>query len=780
MGLLDKGLTMRLEEHPLLRPPAAAPSFSGSSQTAIANASQTSSVGQGIQGGLGTSSTPTSTTITLKVALADPIIESNLAQNSPDAPTEGSEKPRFLEVDVQPSDSLLSLKDKMGVLLMDFQAGWTLGSQERALIEFESQDESMSWPLTSAAAMALATPRIPPKKYSPEIESTPTPNLPETAVSPEVPPPVKSPSTYSWRLREGNFVCEKKRLLQEFSWPGVETRRDIKILQSRGDTSSSITSAGSCTPKWEDVNSCDSVHSCTKLQMTVAEAGLRDGSVVLFERGLAPVAGLLRYPLYMWDVTGSAEVTTSSPASWVSEEELSYFTALNVRRKYLQRLGFVLAHESMLSASLRRIVWAKCRRVAGLDGGVSATPTTDGSSDDVRQKLLQTLCPPNQDSFLVRELRPDLLPGRSVAHPPESKNNPLKTKPKASITDSLLGTIGSKGVLGGGGSKSTRGGGKAGKNSKKDSVLSLGIIDPDMGGALVVHTFPVQPIEGGISGGDKDKGTHDVFWKDPGTMRLWIHKVTSADISSSTALVPMRYPPTEIMLQVPGGKPSIKQLFDCLMQSIEQGQGQIRAFKWWQARGEWAEISPDPSLENALEPRGRVDKEEDKGGWSLSFNAAPSTICQNQSDAERLIKQQAAMRTRNRKAPATMSPTLLQEGDLIAAFVDPALPVPPQIRAKVVDVHDVANEPIVRKTLQRPEDAYLVKLISSSELHKRTKKSSAILSSSEVTGAHTLASKKGRSRRDSDATPSMRQETALKLGDLDFSDEEEEKEKKQE
>ena len=162
-----------------------------------------------------------------------------------------------------------------------------------------------------------------------------------------------------------------------------------------------------------DINSSDSLHDCTKVQITVAEARLRDGSVVLLERGLAPVAGLIHYPLYLWDPTGSAAVTTSSQAIEASDDELSFYTALDHRRKFLHELGFVLAHEDMRSAALRRVVWSKCRSAAA-----------DDSNEDDKQSLLQTLCPLDHDSFLLRELRPDLLPGRSVAHPPGPKSTP--------------------------------------------------------------------------------------------------------------------------------------------------------------------------------------------------------------------------------------------------------------------------------------------------------------------------------------------------------------------
>ena len=74
-------------------------------------------------------------------------------------------------------------------------------------------------------------------------------------------------------------------------------------------------------------------------------------------------------------------------------------------------------------------------------------------------------------------------------------------------------------------------------------------------------------------------------------------------ISSSTAPVPMAWPPSEIVMQAAGGKLTVKQLFDSLVQYVDQRRGQIRAFKWWQARGEWTEINPDPSLETHQSPR---------------------------------------------------------------------------------------------------------------------------------------------------------------------------------
>ena len=85
---------------------------------------------------------------------------------------------------------------------------------------------------------------------------------------------------------------------------------------------------------------------------------------------------------------------------------------------------------------------------------------------------------------------------------------------------------------------------------------------------------------------------------------------------------------------------------------------------------------------------------------------------------------------------------------------------------------------LCEKTLHRPEDSYLVHLISSLEQNKR-KKSTVALSSSDVTGARALAVANTRNRRASNVPPSARQETALKLGDLDFSDEEEEEEKQE-
>ena len=46
-------------------------------------------------------------------------------------------------------------------------------------------------------------------------------------------------------------------------------------------------------------------------------------------------------------------MTTSSQAIEASDDELSFYTALDHRRKFLHELGFVLAHEDMRSAALR-------------------------------------------------------------------------------------------------------------------------------------------------------------------------------------------------------------------------------------------------------------------------------------------------------------------------------------------------------------------------------------------------------------------------------------------
>ena len=124
MNLLKKGIALRLEEHPLPRQAIGAMTLDRSSQAASASIDQEACVFEGVSG-------PSSTTITLKVALLASNSESNLAQNVPKTSTENSESPVFLEVDVQPSDSLLSVKDKIGVLLMHFRPQWTQDSQRK-------------------------------------------------------------------------------------------------------------------------------------------------------------------------------------------------------------------------------------------------------------------------------------------------------------------------------------------------------------------------------------------------------------------------------------------------------------------------------------------------------------------------------------------------------------------------------------------------------------------------------------------------------------------------
>ena len=182
------------------------------------------------------------------------------------------------------------------MLLMHFRPQWTQDSQEKALKEFESRNDLMTLPPTSPAAMAMKTPRA-------SVEDSQNAKIPlaqtcrDIAPFPDIATP-EDPNTDLWRMRR-KLLRERKRLLQEYFWRGTETKKVIKSAQSRnGPLSSSLSSSMSTIEKC-DVNSSDSLHDCTKVQITVAEARLRDGSVVLLERGLAPVAGLIRYPLVL-------------------------------------------------------------------------------------------------------------------------------------------------------------------------------------------------------------------------------------------------------------------------------------------------------------------------------------------------------------------------------------------------------------------------------------------------------------------------------------------------
>ena len=466
VGLLDNGLTLRLEEHPHhkhLEPGAVVPPPVGLTQSASAGISVLSTtglaqLGQGVRGALSLrsqSSAHKDVYITLKVALADATGDTDTPDTPHSTNTMGETpppKPSFLEVEVQPSDSLLSLKDKVGVLLMNFQAGWTVGSQERALLELESStDSNKEWPVTSAAAMAMTSPKIP-ANGSGDTAETDSPLSLSLSPSPEGAVPL----SHSWRLREGNFLREKKQLLQEFSWPGTESRKDVKSASSSSSSASASTSTLTGSDEGTDINSCDTLHSCIKLQTTVAAAGLRGGSVVLLERGVAPVAGLSRYPLS----TGRRHhVTTSSgPQLGASPGAAAFFTALTDRRRYLQRVGFVLVHESMLSASFRRVVWAKCKSAA-----VSVTPNGNGEAGR------QHLGPPDQESFRIRELRSDCsLVG---LWPTRLSPRPLPARPSLRLASrTRLAPLAARGCLLE--EEKTLGGGKGGKNNKKDSMLS--------------------------------------------------------------------------------------------------------------------------------------------------------------------------------------------------------------------------------------------------------------------------------------------------------------------
>ena len=65
-----------------------------------------------------------------------------------------------------------------------------------------------------------------------------------------------------------------------------------------------------------------------------------------------------------------------------------------------------------------------------------------------------------------------------------------------------------------------------------------------------------------------------------------------------------------------------------------------------------------------------------------------------------------------------------------------------------------------------------MELIAQIELDTRSKKSTTVLGSNEVTGARALAAKNARNGKTDAPVSKRRQEAALKLGDLDFGSDE--------
>ena len=133
------------------------------------------------------------------------------------------------------------------------------------------------------------------------------------------------------------------------------------------------------------------------------------------------------------------------------------------------------------------------------------------------------------------------------------------------------------------------------------------------------------------------------------------------------------------------------------------------------------------------------------------------------------------------KAPATVPPAKLADGDLLAAFLDPGLPVPPAVatdgRSEAHDAQSTTGTYVV-KELCRPEDAYAAMLMERTEQGRRRHKSSkgsTHLTSAEVTGSRLLQAKNATSGKNG-KTNSHNQHTEVKLniGDLSFSSDEDE------
>ena len=588
---------------------------------------------------------------------------------------------------------------------------------------------------------------------------------------------------------------ESKRLIQEFRLRGSGK------VKSSAQPRPEREAGGGEAPPGPSLQSCDSLLSCDLEQVSVKEAGLRSGSVLLLEEGPPPVAGLLCYPLYLWagaDPSSPNGTTALEPQGGHGEQQEALFKqALDHRRKNLVRLGGVLCHEDMKPSSLRRLVSTTYKQIA------------EGTSMRLPASVTEVLSA-RPDDFLLRELRGDLLPGRTVVYAETSEAEQTK-KPRvnAPLTAALLGSIGRKDPGGGGKGDSAGAKGKGkGANTRRggNSIPSLGILEPDLGGALVIYTQPAPAPEAPEEG---QQGQAAQYCELPGTTRLWLQVLPvpepapspgQGEVASDEGVltVPMQWPPREVVFRG-ASKPSIGQLYEHLASSLapaDQGQDQhqdqpgnrglLRVFKWYPLRGEWTELCPDPSLANLP-----TAEDKDSGGaakksssWSLTFTSTKQTQCRSSTEAEALMKTQETARRKLMKAPVTVAPIKLAEGDLLAAFFDPGLPVRPLL-ASASDSSSSQQRPakrVVCKGIRRPEDAYTALLLSRAEAQKMGVKAGAAgsyLTSAELSSARAIAAKNAALSKQSGAGAGAgdkkKPEAVLRLN-LDFSDDEDEDE----
>jgi hypothetical protein len=307
------------------------------------------------------------------------------------------------------------------------------------------------------------------------------------------------------------------------------------------------------------------------------------------------------------------------------------------------------------------------------------------------------------------------------------------------------------------------------------------------------------------------------LWVQPVPVPVPVHVPVPAD---GTVTVPMAWPPLEVVLRAT--KPSLQHLFDQLAlscpqeqehgqeqgqgQGQEQGQGQgqeqeqgqrrgiLRVFKWQPMRGEWAELGPDPSLANLPEPtpeggdKGTGGSSSGSGSWSLTFSTTKRRYCQSEKEVQALAKAQETARRKALKTPATVAPAKLVEGDLLAVFTDPGLPVPPPLGPhSQVEKHSTLRDPgAVCRGICRPEDAYMALLLGHAEAERKARKGGSgsgsggsYLASAELSGARALAAKNAaaskQGQRGKGTGGGAKPEAALRLN-LDFSDDEDEDE----
>ena len=150
------------------------------------------------------------------------------------------------------------------------------------------------------------------------------------------------------------------------------------------------------------------------------------------------------------------------------------------------------------------------------------------------------------------------------------------------------------------------------------------------------------------------------------------------------------------------------------------------------------------------------------------------------------MKTQETARRKLMKAPVTVAPVKLAEGDLLAAFFDPGLPVRPLL-ASASDGSSSQQRPakrVVCKGIRRPEDAYTALLLSRAEAQRKGAKTGAAgsyLTSAELSSARAIAAKNAALSKQSGAGAGVgagdkkKPEAVLRLN-LDFSDDEDEDE----